>query len=155
MDITLDQVSEMESDSFVYVDIRGEIAYQHGHIDGTIQLEQLSHFLNKKDIKVIVYCTYGEKSKDVVDSLRIQGYDAYNLVGGFREWLLNQQGELSRDELVRYDRQIIHDIRGENINKAIYAKEKLESLNNYIKVNAYSEFLLPDNAENIISNYII
>lgn len=212
MDITLDQVSEMESDSFVYVDIRGEIAYQHGHIDGAIQLEQLSHFLNKKDIKVIVYCTYGEKSKDVVDSLRIQGYDAYNLVGGFREWLLNQQGELSRDELVRYDRQIIlpqlgidgqirlkrskvlivgigalgapvamylagagigeiglidadvvsisnlhrqiiHDIRGENINKAIYAKEKLESLNNYIKVNAYSEFLLPDNAENIISKY--
>ncbi len=211
--ITLNQVSEMESGSYVYVDVRGKIAYQHGHIDGAIRLEQLPHFISKaEDIKVIVYCTYGEKSRDVADSLRKQGYDAYHLVGGFREWLLNQHGELSRDELVRYDRQIIlpqlgidgqirlkhskvlivgvgglgapaamylagagvgeiglidadvvslsnlqrqiiHDIRGENRNKAIYAKEKLEALNNCIKVNAYSEFLLPDNAEAIINKY--
>lgn len=213
MNITFNQISKLSAGSFIYVDIRDEISYQHGHIDGAIRLEQLSHFVKKEEeIKLIVYCTYGEKSHDIADSLRKQGYDAYSLEGGFREWLLNHSGELSQDELIRYDRQIIlpqlgidgqirlkhskvlivgvgglgapaamylagagigeiglidadvvsisnlqrqiiYDMQGENINKAVYAKEKLEHLNSNIKVEAYSEFLLPDNAENIISKY--
>ena len=35
------------------------------------------------------------------------GYDAYNLKGGYRSWLLKHTSGYSREELLRYDRQII------------------------------------------------
>ena len=32
MDITVQQVELLSDDDYIYLDVRGEIAYQHGHI---------------------------------------------------------------------------------------------------------------------------
>ena len=36
MDITLQQINEMEESKYLYVDVRDEIAYKHGHIDDAV-----------------------------------------------------------------------------------------------------------------------
>lgn len=108
MDITIDEVLKLAEGSYVYIDMRGSVAYDHGHIPGAVCMD--SDEFNIDDYsgrKLIVYCSYGEKSVDEAERLRGMGYDAYTLAGGFREWLFHSSDELSTEELQRYDRQII------------------------------------------------
>ena len=129
MEITVQQVELLSDDDYIYLDVRGEIAYQHGHIPKAYEwagdfsrIEELP-----KDKRLIVYCNYGEKSAPIAEQLRQEGYEALNLSGGYREWLLHVTSqkeqmqdvskdglhlfssteELTPDEVKRYDRQII------------------------------------------------
>ncbi|MDE6698968.1 MAG: molybdopterin-synthase adenylyltransferase MoeB [Lachnospiraceae bacterium] len=108
-DISVWQMNEMSEDDYICIDMRGEIAYQHGHIPGAICWDCSDDMT--KDLpgnkKLIVYCSYGENSIVLADKLKQQGFEAYNLAGGYREWLLHNFEELSAEELKRYDRQII------------------------------------------------
>ena len=64
LNISVQQMSLMPSDDYICIDIRGETAYQQGHIPGAVcwngNEESLKRFSEYK--KLIVYCTYGEKS---------------------------------------------------------------------------------------------
>ena len=216
MNVSLEEISTWNKDDVIYVDTRGEIAYNHGHIDGAVALEKVADVEDKLPLdatkKYVVYCTYGKNSKPIADELRDKGYDAYNLEGGFRAWLLAYATGYDEDELLRYDRQIILPQIGsegqkklknakvlivgagglgspvalylagagigqigimdaDNVsmtnlqrqiafnetmideNKAEAIKKVLEKLNSKIRVQAYKEFLTPDNAERIISDY--
>ncbi len=108
MDVTLEQIGKWEEGSFLYLDTRGEAAYGHGHIDGAACYrkgeEPPPSFSGKK---IVAYCTYGEESRKIAEGLQKQGYEAYNLKGGFREWLRQKGTGFSRQELERYDRQMI------------------------------------------------
>ena len=109
LNISVQQMSLMPSDDYICIDIRGETAYQHGHISGAVcwngNEESLKRFSEYK--KLIVYCTYGEKSIVTTEKLIQKGFEAYNLSGGYREWLLHCFKELDAEEVTRYDRQII------------------------------------------------
>ena len=129
MDITVQQVELLSDDDYIYLDVRGEIAYQHGHIPKAYEWAgDFSHIEElPKDKRLIVYCNYGEKSAPIAEQLRQEGYEALNLSGGYREWLLHVTSqkeqmqdvskdglhlfssteELTPDEVKRYDRQII------------------------------------------------
>lgn len=109
MDITLQQINEMEESKYLYVDVRDEIAYKHGHIDEAVFWDGKEESADNlpKNKKLIVYCTYGENSIRYAKKLVNLGFDAYNLTGGYRQWLLNNFGELDKNEIRRYDRQII------------------------------------------------
>lgn len=90
--ITLDEFNKLEEGQYTLLDVRGEIAYNHGHIPNATLFE-LDHMdeqmaLLNKDGKLIVYCVKGLISSDVVDKLRANGYDAYNLVDGYGKWLV-------------------------------------------------------------------
>lgn len=106
--ITVEEVENWQADSYVYVDIRGEIAYSHGHIPGAICWDDReSQEGLPADKTLIIYCSIGEKSVPVAQKLQEKGYRAYSLRDGFRSWLLRECGELTPDEVQRYDRQII------------------------------------------------
>lgn len=129
MDITVQQIELLSDDDYIYLDVRGEIAYQHGHIPKAYEWAgDFSHIEElPKDKRLIVYCNYGEKSAPIAEQLRQEGYEALNLSGGYREWLLHVTSqkeqmqdvskdglhlfssteELTPDEVKRYDRQII------------------------------------------------
>lgn len=214
MDISIQQMGEMPADGYLCIDIRGEIAYQHGHIPGAVYWdgsdEGLAGFPKGK--KLVVYCTYGEKSIAPAEKLNQRGFEAYSLSGGYREWLLCHFGELSAEEVRRYDRQmilpqvgnegqaklkqakvlivgagglgspaalylagagvgtigimdadtvsvsnlqrqIVHNMEAENMNKAESAKLSLQKLNDKIEVRAYPYALTADNAEELIRGY--
>ncbi len=110
MKITVEQVTTEFGDHCVYVDVRSEIAFQHGHIPHAVHWngsdDTMETLPNHQPL--IVYCSYGEKSIPLAERLRACGYEAYNLSGGYREWLLKSFSEdLSAEEIARYDRQII------------------------------------------------
>lgn len=213
-DISVQQMNTMSTDDYICIDMRGKIAYGHGHIPGAICWDCSDNITDSlpKNKKLIVYCSYGENSIAVAEKLNKKGFEAYNLTGGYREWLLHNFEELSADELNRYDRQIIlpqvgsegqkklkkskvlvvgagglgspaavylagagigtvavmdadtvsisnlqrqivHNMDRENINKAESAKLSLQKLNDKIEVIAYPYALEADNAEEIISEY--
>ena len=61
MDITVQQVELLSDDDYIYLDVRGEIAYQHGHIPKAYEWAGgFSHIKElPKDKKLVVYCNYG------------------------------------------------------------------------------------------------
>lgn len=213
-DITVQQMGAMARNDYICLDIRGETAYLHGHIPGAVcwngNAEGLSGF--QEGQKLIVYCSYGENSIEVTEQFIQKGYEAYNLKGGYREWLLQHFEELSPEEVRRYDRQmilpqvgsegqkklknsrvlivgagglgspaalylagagvgtigimdadtvsisnlqrqIIHNMETESVNKAESAKISLQKLNDRITVVAYPHALTAKNAEEIIAPY--
>lgn len=111
MDVTIEQISSWDEEQLIYIDTRGAVAYRHGHIDNAILLDDICIENNSYALdyskKYIVYCSYGETSKDIALSLGKMGYEAYNLIGGYRAWLLKNASDLERDEQIRYDRQMI------------------------------------------------
>ena len=109
MNITLEQIKKLKKEEYLYIDIRGDVSYAHGHIPDAVLWDGTKQDAEKfsKDKKLIVYCTYGEKSVDAAKELKEEGYDAYSLEGGYRSWLLFNYDGLSPKEQERYDRQII------------------------------------------------
>lgn len=107
-EITLEEIQQFQPEEYVYVDIRGEIAYYHGHIPGAIcwSMDESPDRLpdNKK---IIVYCSVGKNSVPVAQELELQGYEAYSLKEGYKSWLLKHCEELSGEELQKYERQMI------------------------------------------------
>ena len=214
LNISVQQMGVMPADDYICIDTRSENAYQHGHIPGAVCWNDNGEDLKRfpKDKKLIVYCTYGEKSIVITEKLIQKGFEAYNLSGGYREWLLHHFEELNAEEVRRYDRQmilpqvgsegqkklknssvlivgagglgspaalylagagvgtigimdadtvsisnlqrqIIHNMETEYVNKAESAKLSLQKLNDRIEIKAYPHALTVDNAEEIISKY--
>jgi thiosulfate/3-mercaptopyruvate sulfurtransferase len=77
----------------IFLDIRGEKAYNESHIVGSIQtnienLKQSVKFLQKYKRKpVVVYCNSGQSSKSAVEVLNQQGFEDVSILrGGFSQW---------------------------------------------------------------------
>lgn len=106
MELTLQQISAMPDDSYLFVDMRSKIAYRNGHIPKAVLLSENADKL-PKDKKIILYCTIGRESIELAENLRKKGYNAYSLSGGYMAWLADNFEEFSDEEMKRYDRQII------------------------------------------------
>ncbi len=106
MELTLQQISAMPDDSYLFVDMRSKIAYQNGHIPEAVLFGEITHQLPKNKT-IILYCTIGRESLTLAENLREKGYSAYSLSGGYRAWLEANFEKFSNEELKRYDRQII------------------------------------------------
>lgn len=94
-EISIQELSVMDRNEYILVDIRGETAYNHGFIPGAVLMNPDDIQLDKSK-KIIVYCMKGLISLEISNKLCKEGYDAYNLKGGFREWLLGQFSEETR-----------------------------------------------------------
>lgn len=90
--ITVEELKTMPENEYLLLDIRNSISYQHGFIPGALNIEAegIKERLSKlpKDKKIIVYCLKGIVSEDIARMLCEKGYDAYNLAGGYGEWLI-------------------------------------------------------------------
>lgn len=91
-EITVVQMKNLPEHEYLLVDIRDEISYNHGNIPGAVNMstEELEADCSKlpKEKKIILYCMKGIISKTAAELLLSKGYDAYNLTGGYGEWLL-------------------------------------------------------------------
>lgn len=56
-------------------------------------------------------------------------------------------------DLSNLQRQVIHFTKDVGTPKVLSAKEKIEAINPNVKVNTYQEFLMADNAQDIIKDY--
>lgn len=75
----------------VLLDIRESDVFNFGSIEGAVNIPMDSIrtlYSLPKDKKIYVFCQAGEISAEIVELLEDAGYEAYNLQGGFRKYLL-------------------------------------------------------------------
>jgi tRNA(Ile)-lysidine synthase TilS/MesJ len=98
--ISVDQMKAMPSEEYLLIDIRNNISYQHGFIPGAVNIEadKLEDSLDELpyDKKLIIYCLKGIISEGAASLLHSKGYDAYNLAGGYGEWLIKSFSQEQR-----------------------------------------------------------
>ena len=131
-EITIEQWKKLSSEEYLLIDVRDSISYNHGYIPGAINIEkdQLEEKLETlpKNKKLILYCIKGLISSDAAGMLLSKGYDAYNLSGGYGEWLLDTLKEEKEQE----------DSRGDEIELSIRKKFHKSLFSNFAKaINEY------------------
>lgn len=103
-ELTIAQLEKLPRESYTLVDIRDEIAFGFGHINGAVNIPRtaLETRLTElpQDKKVIVCCRSGLISGEAADMLCEKGFDAYDLAGGYVEWLGQQLENASVTEAV-------------------------------------------------------
>ncbi len=87
--------SRSETDDDILVDIREKLIYEFGSLPGAVNIPiddiRLLYHL-PKDKTVYVFCQSGEISGEIAELLSDAGYTAYNLTGGYLEYLRNHIG---------------------------------------------------------------
>lgn len=131
IDITIEELEKLPPDSFLLVDIRDEDAFAHGSVPGAVNLYQEN--LQKDsdslptDKKIILCCMKGLISKDLAYELREKGIDAYNLAGGYGEWLLKSFHQETRfEEIEKSIRKKFHKVIFSRFAKAINEYEMIK-----------------------------
>ena len=88
--ITIEQMRKLDEE-YTLVDIRDEISFEYGHIDGAknIPLAKIKedNSLLPKDKLVVLCCKSGQISDELAENLRDDGFNAVNLEGGYYSWL--------------------------------------------------------------------
>ena len=84
------------------VDIRDSSAFEYGHISGAVNIpqEQVLTAERPRDKKIVIYCKGGIISGDIAEQLCDKGYDAYELAGGYVEWLRGKMEQRDVTEAV-------------------------------------------------------
>ncbi|MCL2201422.1 MAG: rhodanese-like domain-containing protein [Oscillospiraceae bacterium] len=101
MEITVKDLEHISLNDYVLADIRGEVAFQNGYLPGAVLMsrEDLEKKL-PKDKKVVIYCTRGLISAEVVSDLREKGFEAFHLNGGYVAWLMERFAEQEQAAVV-------------------------------------------------------
>lgn len=92
-EIEYSELTSKNADTYQIIDIRDENSFFNGHIMGAKNIpqkrisENLSDFNKQKEL--YIYCETGVKSKEVVQYLRENGFNAYSIIGGYFKYLKN------------------------------------------------------------------
>ena len=125
-ELTWQEWEKMENDNTVLVDLREEVVYHHGSIPGAVCIPLRCFAEEKeklpKDKCIVVFCQRGEKSLQVVEELRKEGWQAYHLEGGFLRWLIDHAKEVNME---RYSRHVLLDEVGQEGQEKLLASKVL------------------------------
>ena len=78
------------TDQFVLVDLRNKLTYSFGSIPGAINIpiDNLPDlYALPQDKTIYLFCQTGEFSQEIAELLAEAGYQVYNIIGGYREYL--------------------------------------------------------------------
>ena len=83
------ELEELDSGGYMLIDMRDSSAFEYGHIDGAINIPQEELMMAElpRDKKLIICCRSGIISGQYAEDLCERGFDAYDLKGGYVEWL--------------------------------------------------------------------
>ena len=103
--MTIQEVKQLDKDSYQIIDIRDDNEIAHGAIPGAVALkveEIAENPLVDKSKKLVICCSRGKYSQEVVPELVEKGFDAVSLKGGYIAWLMDlmredQEKDISAD----------------------------------------------------------
>lgn len=103
MDITAKELALLNKDEYILLDIRDESDWVYGAIPGayTVKPELIDEQKFQKDKKIIVYCAKGVLSDEIAENLALKGYEAYNLKGGYFQWLKEEMSKVVSDDYLK------------------------------------------------------
>ena len=91
-EISISEMLELKSDEYVVIDIRDEIAFTYGTINGAVNIpqNQLKERLDTlpTDKLLIICCKRGIIGDPVAENLREHGFNAANLKEGYYGYML-------------------------------------------------------------------
>ena len=133
MDISVEEFEKLDKSQCVIIDIRDNYAFTYGHIDGSVNVPQNEFDMEcpylDRDKKIIMCCRSGIISRQAAEELCESGYEAYNLVGGYAEWL---------------SRQLDCENRAADVEKSIRKKFKKELWSRFAKAVTAYELVKPN-----------
>lgn len=92
--ITVDEMKTLDDNDYTVIDIRDEIAFTYGTINGAVNIPQakLEESLDTlpKDKLLIICCKSGIISDPIAENLRQRGYLAANLKDGYYGYMLSE-----------------------------------------------------------------
>ena len=120
--VTAAELESWRAEDYILVDIRDENAHRLGNIPGSIRIP-LKNLLDgdcelPEDKKIVLYCMFGVLSKTPAEELLSEGYDAYQLEGGYGSWLVRAMKSESANTERRAEiekslrKKFRHDIMG-------------------------------------------
>ena len=103
MDITAKELALLNKDEYILLDIRDESDWAYGAIPGayTVKPELIDDQKFQKDKKIVVYCAKGVLSDEIAENLALKGYEAYNLKGGYFQWLKEEMSKAVSDDYLK------------------------------------------------------
>ena len=87
--VTVTELDDPLPDETSVLDVREQVEWDHGHIDGAQHLPMMQLVERREEIpqgRLLVVCRVGSRSAQVTAYLVQQGYDAVNLDGGMVDW---------------------------------------------------------------------
>lgn len=108
MGITVQELRNLDKDSYQIIDMRDEIEVAHGSIPNAVHMpaeeirkaiEEQTEGAFPRDKKLVICCARGRFSIDVAEALCESGYDAVSLQGGYIAWLLDTMKQQEADEI--------------------------------------------------------
>lgn len=91
-DITFDQIAQKNRDDYQIIDIRSAMEFEQGNIPGSKNMSMQEIYSHREFAHKQLYicCKNGTLSLPVAEQLASDGFDAYNLTGGYVEWVQRQ-----------------------------------------------------------------
>ena len=111
MSITIEELNELDKDTYQIIDIRDKEEVQKDEMPGAVYVPTDEIETSEKvDLskKLIICCRIGKISIDVAERLREKGVDAVSLEGGYTAWLLDS---IKRKEAESISRDVEQSIR--------------------------------------------
>ena len=92
MEISIDDFMKLVNPNVI--DVRIPQKYNDNHIPGAINinantlLNNPEKYLNPS-LTYYIYCQKGTSSRTLAQVLKVKGYKAFNIIGGYEAWILN------------------------------------------------------------------
>ena len=103
IEITVEELTQLDSDNIIIVDLRDSISFEYGHIPGAINLqkEELYNHIKVKEKIICLYCRNGVVSLSVAEEMKGRGFHTVSLEGGYFAWLHRHISDLDTSESVK------------------------------------------------------
>lgn len=92
-DINMEELQKLVSSGAILLDVRSPQEYKEGHLEGAISMPEYElksrckKELQDKNVKIIMYCSTGSRSKRAKKILEKMGYtNIYNLYNGIQNY---------------------------------------------------------------------
>ena len=124
MDISVEELKKLNPESYQIIDIRSEVEIAYGTMPNAINLkpdEIADSGKTDRSKKLIICCSRGQFSQEVADTLCEQGFEAYNLEGGYVSWLLSQMNSTTETDEQDTAREIEQSFK-KKFKKTIWTK---------------------------------
>ena len=121
-EISVQELSKRDADSYILIDIRDDSSYSYGNIPGSLHLPKdvsEADYEKYKDKPLILYCKKGETSAETVQFLKEKNIEAKSLKGGYLAWLMESMKQEEEQQDVYLD--IEQSIR-KKFKKSIWCK---------------------------------
>ncbi len=108
MEITVQELRNLNQNSYQIIDMRDETEISHGSIPNAVHMsaeeiekviENQTEGVFSREKKLVICCARGRVSVDVAEALCESGYDAVSLQGGYISWLLDTMKQQEADEI--------------------------------------------------------